>query len=498
MRKRLRKLLLLLSICCLVGVWGVNLPKTYAVSPEEIREIPTNTVVDDCLETDEAVKYYKFTMDKTGYFQMSFQIPGFDVDPVWGWKVTLLDTDGNTSLYEAQIKQNTVFPAFPFAKGKVCYIKISAQHSDYAPTGVAYQICMNTFEDTSWEVEDNNDATKANKIVANTLYRGNLMLDDDVDYYAFETTEDGYFTLDFAIPGIDVDVNWGWYVTIFKDQKEIHNYTWKENSVTCPYNFEKGTKLLIKIEAAFSNYCPKYVEYDFTVKTTASKTWEQESNDEITLANNLPFGKNYQGTIYVSDDNDYYKLNMTKSGFITYTFHPNGMPEQMNWGYHLYLYNTDNKLLYEVNEVKGKDSATLYLNKGVYYFRIAAQSSNYEPDNYMIYNLKVTNKAAAKPAKVTIKSLKTSAYTSWGSKRYNFKYKIKGIANVKGYEYQYCTNKKFKKDMQTGTFEDVAGIFGENLVKKKKYYVRIRAYYETPDGEKAYGAWSSVKTIKIK
>ena len=43
--------------------------------------------------------------------------------------------------------------------------------------------------------------------------------------------------------------------------------------------------------------------------------------------------------------------------------------------------------------------------------------------------------------------------------------------------------KKFKKDMQTGTFEDVAGIFGENLVKKKKYYVRTDADFPTAFAE---------------
>ena len=35
------------------------------------------------------------------------------------------------------------------------------------------------------------------------------------------------------------------------------------------------------------------------------------------------------------------------------------------------------------------------------------------------------------------------------------------------------------------------------LKKKKKYYVRVRAY-KSVSGKKVYGAWSKVKTVKTK
>lgn len=37
----------------------------------------------------------------------------------------------------------------------------------------------------------------------------------------------------------------------------------------------------------------------------------------------------------------------------------------------------------------------------------------------------------------------------------------------------------------------------EKLKKKKKYYVRVRAYLET-NGVKKYSKWSKIKSVKIK
>ena len=66
MRRTLRKMALLLTLCCLVAVWGIQLPKVYAVSPEEIREIQTNTVVADCLEKNDTVKYFSYCVQDAG------------------------------------------------------------------------------------------------------------------------------------------------------------------------------------------------------------------------------------------------------------------------------------------------------------------------------------------------------------------------------------------------------------------------------------------------
>ena len=98
-----------------------------------------------------------------------------------------------------------------------------------------------------------------------------------------------------------------------------------------------------------------------------------------------------------------------------------------------------------------------------------------------------------KPAKVSLKALKSTekgiAEVSW-----------KKLSTATGYEVSYSTSKKFtKKTTKTATVKKVktTKTTVKKLSKGKKYYFRIRAY-KTVGKKKIYGAWSSVKTVKVK
>ncbi len=66
---------------------------------------------------------------------------------------------------------------------------------------------------------------------------------------------------------------------------------------------------------------------------------------------------------------------------------------------------------------------------------------------------------------------------------------------AKGYQICYSTSKKWKNKKLKLTAKNKAVI--KNLKKKKNYYFRVRAY-RLEGTKKVYGAWSSVKKIKIK
>ena len=71
----------------------------------------------------------------------------------------------------------------------------------------------------------------------------------------------------------------------------------------------------------------------------------------------------------------------------------------------------------------------------------------------------------------------------------------KKLTGAKGYQICYGTSKKWKNKKQKLVSKNKAVI--KDLKKKKTYYFRVRAYrLEGP--KKVYGAWSSVKKIKIK
>lgn len=103
--------------------------------------------------------------------------------------------------------------------------------------------------------------------------------------------------------------------------------------------------------------------------------------------------------------------------------------------------------------------------------------------------------ASTQTAKGSIKSL-----SSKKKKKMTVKFS-KTISNASGWEIEYSTSKKFTKK----TTKKVTVKGNKSLTKTisklksgKKYYVRVRGYLDQGRGEKLYGGWSKVKSIKVK
>ncbi len=77
------------------------------------------------------------------------------------------------------------------------------------------------------------------------------------------------------------------------------------------------------------------------------------------------------------------------------------------------------------------------------------------------------------------------------------KWKKATTSGIKGYQIQYSTNKKFKKNTQTVNVNKVKTTTIKGLKSKTKYYVRIRTFRKK-DGEKIYSPWSKTKSVKTK
>ena len=115
----------------------------------------------------------------------------------------------------------------------------------------------------------------------------------------------------------------------------------------------------------------------------------------------------------------------------------------------------------------------------------AAQPSG----NYVSANESASKLSSSK--KTSIKSLKRG--------RKQFKATWKKVSGVSGYQLQYATNKKFKKNKKSVTVKKskTTSKTVKKLKSNKKYYVRIRTY-KTVNGKKLYSSWSKAKTVKVK
>lgn len=101
------------------------------------------------------------------------------------------------------------------------------------------------------------------------------------------------------------------------------------------------------------------------------------------------------------------------------------------------------------------------------------------------------NTETVKPKKTSIKKL------SKGKKKFTVTWAK--VSGVKGYQIQYSSDKKFKKNNKsvTVTKQKTTKATVKKLKSKKKYYVRVRTY-KTVNGKKIYSSWSKVKSIKTK
>lgn len=101
------------------------------------------------------------------------------------------------------------------------------------------------------------------------------------------------------------------------------------------------------------------------------------------------------------------------------------------------------------------------------------------------------NTKTVKPKKTSIKKL------SKGKKKFTVTWAK--VSGVRGYQIQYSSDKKFKKNNKsvTVTKQKTTKATVKKLKSKKKYYVRVRTY-KTVNGKKIYSSWSKVKSVKTK
>ncbi len=140
---------------------------------------------------------------------------------------------------------------------------------------------------------------------------------------------------------------------------------------------------------------------------------------------------------------------------------------------------TDNCYVY-VTLKKGESGTNQVVSSGNIGQKPSSTVSQVAGDNKRVSRIK----APGKVKNISVKNKKgKKVFLSW-----------KKVTGAKGYQIQYSTSKRFKKYKSRNTVKKKYTI---KKLKKKTYYVRVRAYKKS-SGKKIYGKWSKVKKIKIK
>ncbi|MBR0447036.1 MAG: fibronectin type III domain-containing protein [Clostridia bacterium] len=167
---------------------------------------------------------------------------------------------------------------------------------------------------------DNNDTAVGATLISEGAATGVINTTEDVDYYKFESTQD-YFEVSFAINDqyLGSYVGDGWIVSIYDSlMNSLLSYT-LTNNYTFPRLAFTGT-IFVKVQAedTYAPRNPQGIGYDIAVTQTTDAYWESEINDSAKTANDVEAGVAYRGSLWYTDDVDYYKV--TTSNYFTVDF----------------------------------------------------------------------------------------------------------------------------------------------------------------------------------
>ena len=350
--------------------------------------------------------YYGFQTTKDGYIVINLQhskVTGRQNTAIYA--VTVCDTSGN-SIYEMTSKaedEATDSIKLGLSAGKY-YIKVAGQNAYY---GGNYVIKTTFKACSTWEHESNDTYDTANTAVSGTTYSGDIRTYSDVDYFKTSLSANGYINVKLTHPVVSGQETTNMFVlsVIRKVDKDQYTevYTTKirggDTSISTPnLGLPKG-EYYIKIAGTGNTTGTLLsgtsypVNYDVCIKAKTASDREVESNDSAATANTVKNGKTYYGSTSSSSDKDYYKIKMSKAGYLQIKFgHKNSQSTASC--YNVVLYNKDNSEIYKFTNTGTETSYTsckLGLDAGEYYVCVSQASTLYTGD----YTICLTQKAAS-------------------------------------------------------------------------------------------------------
>ena len=347
------------------------------------------------------------------------------------------------------------------------------------------------------------EADGSPELILNQTKTGLISELDGSLWYKFTITEPGYFRICLGPNSEAKEVNWGWQAHLFRkgnltaDIGKLERVS--ENKQTQWYAYDKDTFYIkVQNESSFKVMAPNDSSFDLRVEFIKSNFWESEDNNLIKDADVISVNQDYRGTVYSSEDIDFFKYTVNEDGLHSFSFSPDlelNTSNDFKWGWDMTVYTSNMKK--EVCSIKKmtatQNSAKVALKKGVYYIKIQANSKgDYFCPSGMVYDFSVNYNGYSK---LIVKQTEKITKVKPVEKKTVITYKK--ISYASGYEVYRSTKPKagFKK---IGTITGKKTTFTDKKTKSKKvYYYKVRAFVNV-NGKKYYSKYSPVKKVKVK
>lgn len=332
-------------------------------------------------------------------------------------------------------------------------------------------------EDAGLPTETNTSFSKARELEFGASIAGTLSASDSRRYYKFALKQAS--KLDLGIEKSNTrDMTIKFYDA---SQTQIYSHTFWQNSFS-PYEiYLTGGDYYMMLE------CYNNTTFSFVVNMDSvgeSFTETQDSNNDMASdASSISLKQKYKGVLAQNDDIDYYRFQVPAAGKLTFNM-TNSVSDTVRYGF----YDQSLNMAY-TNAVGSGSKVTqpVSVKKGTYYLAIAKEDVNKGVGSYT-FSIDYTKKISVAPELKSVKNSSNGGMTvKWGS-----------VTGASGYELWYSKKSNFKSGVVKNELDSAttsATYYG--LAKKKKYYVKVRAYEEI-NGVKEYGKWSNKKSVVIK
>lgn len=220
--------------------------------------------------------------------------------------------------------------------------------------------------------------------------------------------------------------------------------------------------------------------YKLKASFEAAGNNETEPNNDFSKAMTLAEKQTVTGFICTDDTRDFYQFSIPADTNVRINYNA------MLKGTFALLDSEYNEL--EKNEPYGSkeepktEKIEKKLSAGTYYIRV---EKGYSDGIYTLSWASYVEKS---------KTLKKVSFENVSAKKKKITVKWKKQKDAKKYEIQLATDKKFTKDLVVKTVGGKKKSLTVKNNKKGKVYIRIRGI----DSKGAVGAWSKVKTVKVK
>lgn len=401
MNKRKIKLTSLITVIAMVITAIGSIAATLAVSDNTFKKnTPTyfklGTPVDGSIESADDYEAYMFEVEENGTLSLCLEHDDYLDSAKSGWK---------TTLYK-------IIPGEETEYKEICYYESfwSDMTSDWDEVGITpgtYLIMVNpglyvlesdftlttSFEPTEVHECEPND-TKETFSYIDVGYgkygaSSNREVGMDVDWYAFDLTEDSCINLTFNHPAGNI-LQVGWTVTIYNGNDEkVTQFTSRlsEDIITTGTLGLKADRYYICVEPSteFSE------TYTLVIASDRAVNHEFELNDTPETAIELPMNVKISGSLadkLLALDKDYFKFTVTEKGKIDLTFSHDLIEEdKTGWNIRILKPLEDGSMLEIVRKINkwNEASSTIEdfgLEPGTYYVCIDGDSMYYNSASY--------------------------------------------------------------------------------------------------------------------